>query len=93
MNWINARKQLPPPSDRPVRYLAILDTNARAQHCKIWGGMGEPEVATFCSLWKPYPWSARGDLSVAYWMPMPKFSMRWDKTVEGELGRWVECES
>lgn len=90
MNWINARKQSPPENTSPVAYLVILDTEARAQHCKVWAGIGEPEIARFCSLWKPYPWSARGMLTVAYWMPLPEFPLRWDKTVEGEPGRWVE---
>ncbi len=69
--WIDARKTLPPPSKWPVRYLVILDTESTAPHCQNWAGRGEPEIAYFCSDWA-YPWSARGSLRVAYWMPLPK---------------------
>jgi hypothetical protein len=91
MDWIDARKKPPPPSEWPTRYLVILDTESPAQHCKDWGGRGEPEIAAFCSHWKPYPWSARGSLSVAYWMPLPKFGKRWDQTVDGQPGRWIDA--
>ena len=89
MDWIDARKALPPPSEWPMRYLVILDTESKAQHCKSWAGLGKPEIASYCSQWTPYPWNARGSLSVAYWMPLPAFTKRWDKTIDGQPGRWV----
>ena len=90
MTWIDARKTLPPPSESPTRYLVILDTESQAQHRKTWGGMGEPEIAVFCSQWS-YPWSVRGSLSVAYWMPLPRFNKQWDWTQDGQPGRWVDA--
>ena len=90
-NWIDARKTLPPLNELPKRYLVILDTKSPAQHCKDWAGRGEPEIAEFFSQWTPYPWMARGSLSVAYWMHLPEFSKRWDKTVDGQPGRWLDA--
>ena len=91
MKWIDARKQAPPPSEWPTRYLVILDTKSPAQHCKDWGGRGEPEIAAFCSQWN-YPWICRSEtLEVAYWMPLPEFTKRWDKTSDGCPGRWVDA--
>ena len=93
MNWIDARKELPHPSEYPTRYLVILDTESVAQDCKDWSGRGEPEIAAFCSQWTPYPWTARGSLSVAYWMPLPQFTKRWDQTVDLQPGRWINAAS
>jgi hypothetical protein len=90
MKWIDARKTPPPPSEWPTRYLVILDTESPAQHCKTWAGMGEPEIASFCSQWS-YPWNARGSLSVAYWMPLPPFAKRWDQTIDRMPGRWIDA--
>ena len=92
MDWIDARKTPPPPSEWPTEYLVILDTESKAQHCKDWAGRGKPEIASFCSQWTPCPWNARGSLSlsVAYWMPLPAFTKRWDATTNGQPGRWVD---
>ena len=87
MKWIDARKQLP---DRDGRYLVILESGARAQHAKRWAGLGQPEICTFCSDWD-FMWNARGTLSVAYWMPLPEFRMKWDMTSSGDVGKWVDA--
>lgn len=86
--WIDARKKNPPDSKHGREYLVILESRAKTQNCKTWVGMGSPETCTWCSDWV-YGWSSRGTLCVAYWMPLPRFNMMWDRNVEGEEGRWV----
>ena len=88
MDWIDATKSVPPDNKHPVGYLTILQTLAKAQHCKRWAGMGCPEITYYHQGW-PSGWNARGSLSVAYWMPLPKFNGTWEPGIQGEEGRWI----
>ena len=82
--WISVEERLP---EKDGRYLTVLASNARAQHAKRWGGMGFPEITSFCRDW-PMKWNARGSLIVAFWQELPKFDMEWIMDVEGEQGHW-----
>ena len=86
--WIDAKKQSPPPiHGRTKSYLVVLETDETDNDYKTWVGMGEPEIAAWCSDWV-YEWNTRGALSVAYWMPLPVFNGTWVHGNDGECGRW-----
>jgi hypothetical protein len=71
-------------------YLCVLESKARAQHCKTWGGMGQPEVKRFfesCDCGENM-FGSRGTLEVAFWRELPKFNMKWNPKKEGEQGQW-----
>ena len=84
MEWISVEDRLP---EKDGRYLTIMKSDARAQHAKTWSGMGEPEPNYFCNDWD-FKWNGRGGLTVAYWMDLPKFKMYWDKSIDGQTGKW-----
>ena len=86
--WRDVHKELPPFLDEPASYLVILESRARSQHAKCWAGMGKPEIAAYWPGWQGSGWSARGDLGVAYWMPLPEFNATWNPRAKGEEGRW-----
>jgi hypothetical protein len=83
--WTSVKDRLP---EKDGRYLTILESKAKAQHAKTWGGIGQPEFTTFCDEWH-FKWNARGSLSVAYWMEPPEFNMKWVKNLDGEEGCWM----
>jgi hypothetical protein len=88
--WINVEDKMP---EKTGRYLTILKTGARAQHCKTWAGMGDPETALFDKDRHDdgkHPWFCRGTLSVAFWMPLPEFNMKWNPRRDLEVGEWEE---
>lgn len=85
MRWRDVNKELP---EKDGNYLCILKSGARANHCKTWAGMGEPEIVYFCNDWD-FKWNARGTLEVAFWMPLPPFTLRWRENEEGEEGEWI----
>ena len=85
--WIDAKKQDPPDSDRPVSYLVVLQSLSPTDHCKRWGGMGAVEICLYYNKWSG-GWNPRGSLHVAFWRPCPEFKGKWNPGKEGEAGRW-----
>ena len=83
--WEDANKVLP---KKNGSYIVILETKSPVNYCQSWAGQGDPELNSFCDEWG-YPWSGRGTLTVAYWMPTPKFNKRWQKNHD-KPGEWVD---
>lgn len=83
--WEDANKVLP---IKNKSYLVILETKSPVYRCQGWAGEGKPEINAFNDGWG-YPWSGRGGLSVAYWMPLPKFMKVWKKNHD-KVGEWID---
>lgn len=82
--WNDASKTLP---NKDGCYLVILQTTSPNIECQSWSGIGEPEINTFYEEWH-FKWSGRGTLTVAFWMPLPKFDKKWQKNYD-KAGEWV----
>jgi hypothetical protein len=83
--WHDAKLERP---ECDGMYLVIYETLSTAPHIKKgWAWMGKPELGYYAHERKPQ-WSPRGTLTVAYWMPLPKFTGRWVPGPDGVSGAW-----
>ena len=92
--WYDAAKFAPIENGT---YIAILEKTSPNKECQSWAGEGIPEIVRYDTNYDTSKhgvnWTGRGSLTVAYWMPSPKFNLKWHKNndpFQEKKGSWLE---